>query len=166
MKKQLFSLFQYMKPTLCLLPGFVLFMACSGNNSLQRKEIDLKESLSDIEIKNASLDSLPKTGTAEDDSIYTYPAQTAKLIDAIQYFRTHNLYKDWNPADKKQVLISAIIEKDGKPTRIKIRRSSDIKKLDDEALRLIRKAKINPALDENNKPVRSDWYIFVLFPPQ
>ncbi|MDR0757070.1 MAG: energy transducer TonB, partial [Tannerella sp.] len=81
-----------------------------------------------------------------DTIIYNGNTDTyAELPDAISYFRQNNRFKDWDSSNKKVVFIQGTVEKDGSITNAVIRRSSNLKQLDDEALRLIKNAKYRPA---------------------
>ncbi|MDR2497338.1 MAG: energy transducer TonB [Tannerellaceae bacterium] len=99
----------------------------------------------------------------DDTTVYAVPDQTALLPDAIQYFRQNNRFKDWDKNDDKAVLLQGIVEKDGTITGVKIIRSSKTKKLDDEALRLIKTARYLPGAVKG-KTVRSKFSINVHFP--
>ena len=107
----------------------------------------------------------PGKAQDNDTAIYKYPIYTASLIDVIKYLRDNNKYSDWNKGNKKQVLISAVIEKDGKAVNVEVKKSSGIEKLDKEAVRLIQNAKYKPASNDRENPVRSNWVIFIDFPP-
>ena len=65
------------------------------------------------------------------------------------------------------VLIGANIDKYGKPHDVKIIKSSGIKELDEEAMRLIQEAPIVPAKNKDGKNVeQTNWGIPVYFPPR
>lgn len=102
----------------------------------------------------------------EDTTIYKAPAGTAELQDVISYFRQNNKYKDWDKSNPKKVYLRGIVEKDGTINSVKIIRSSEIKELDDEALRLIKAAKYSSGKNEKGKDVRSVFSIAVNFPAQ
>lgn len=120
----------------------------------------------------------PETSPVEDknnatsttsDKIYDLPeSQTTPVLeDALEYFRTHNRYKDWDINNKKNVLIGCIVEKDGSTSDVTVKRSSGVDELDQEAIRLIRDTKqISPGTDRKNQPLRMNYIIFVYFPPQ
>lgn len=116
----------------------------------------------------------------EDTTIYKSAVTTAALKDAIPYFRRHNRLKDWDPAKTKEIMVRAVIEKDGSPTRIRVAAYSEMDpstkemkrlehwKEDDftrEAIRLIEAAEIAPASNEQGTALRTDWAIMVCFPP-
>lgn len=126
----------------------------------------------------------PQAGLSpEADSVWSIPHNTAYLKEWKTYFRTNNKYKDWDPDNGKVIALTAIIEKDGSATDLKFawaadldtrkkslanrRNNSDgIQELEEEALRLIREAKIDPGKDKEGNPVRSKWIITVEFPPR
>ena len=108
---------------------------------------------------------------------------SAILPDAIDYFRTYNKYKDWDSKKGKRVLVRGIAEKDGTITGVGISYGWDLdpqsgamknksegtcglKELDEEALRLIRQAKLLPGMTDKKIPVRSKFVIVVDFPPK
>ena len=104
------------------------------------------------------------------DNLDAPPYSTATLLNAKEYFRTNNKYKNWDPKNSKTVLIKAIVEKDGSTTNVKVMKECDEDILNKEAVRLIRDAKANgahidPAKNEDGNPVRSKWAIPVYFPP-
>lgn len=126
----------------------------------------------------------PQTGLSpEADSVWSMPHNTAYLKEWKTYFRTNNKYKDWDPDNGKVIAVTAIIEKDGSATDVKFawaadldtrkrtfankrNDSSGIQELEEEALRLIRDAKIDPGKDKEGNPVRCKWIITVEFPPR
>ena len=100
----------------------------------------------------------------EDTTIYETPAGTAELQDAITYFRQNNKFKDWDKNNPKKTYIQGIVEKDGTIRDTRIIRSSKIKELDDEAIRLIKSAKYTPGKNKKGEAVRSIFSIAVNFP--
>lgn len=117
----------------------------------------------------------------EDTTIYATPPTTAEQQDAINYFRNNNRLKDWDPKKGKQIIVKAVIEKDGSLTRPHVSGYLEIdpatgerKRLESwkedeftrEALRLIKEAHIKPASNERGEPIRSDWGNVVFFPPK
>lgn len=121
--------------------------------------------------------------TAEADTVWSIPFNTATLPDALDYFRTNNRYKDWDAAKGKRIMIGAVVEKDGRATDVKVVRAWDynpatggmknktdgtcgVKELDEEAIRLIREAKLLPGKMKEGTPVRSKFVIMVEFPPK
>lgn len=109
---------------------------------------------------------VPKTeATDGEDPDLVY--STATLETWKSYFPAHNKYKDWDPKDPKQTLVGAVIDKQGKPHDLRIIRSSGIKELDEEAVRLIREAPITPAKNKNGEEVeQTNWVCMVHFPPK
>lgn len=95
------------------------------------------------------------------------PYYTAVLETWQSYFPAHNKYKDWDAKDEKLVLVGATIDKYGKPHNVKVLRSSKVKELDEEAIRLIQEAPIVPAKNKEGKNVeQTNWAIPVYFPPR
>lgn len=96
------------------------------------------------------------------------PYYTAYLENWESYFRTNNKYKDWDSKDAKMTMITATIDKYGKPHDVKVLRSCNVKKLDEEAIRLIREATtISPAKTEQGEDIEmKEWAIPVYFPPK
>lgn len=96
------------------------------------------------------------------------PYYTAYLENWESYFRTNNKYKDWDSKDAKMTMITATIDKYGKPHDVKVLRSCNVKKLDEEAIRLIREATtISPAKTEQGEDIEmKKWVIPVYFPPK
>lgn len=81
------------------------------------------------------------TDQIREDTIYTDISDiysTPYIEDPKAYFRENNKYKDWNKKDKRKVLVSFVSEKDGSTSHVQIKKSSDIEKLDNEALRLVK----------------------------
>lgn len=92
-------------------------------------------------------------------------AETPVLENAIEYFRSHNKYKDWDAIDKRKVLVKCTILKDGVVQDIEIN-SCGIKKLDDEAIRLMKTAKILPGKNTKGEPMNCSYTILVHFPAE
>lgn len=87
--------------------------------------------------------------------------------DAYTYYRENNRYKDWPKDDEKRVAIRATVEKDGTTSNVEVRKSCGIEKLDQEAIRLIKTAKLKPAMNKSNQPVKAPKMVFmVTFPPK
>lgn len=122
-----------------------------------------------------------KTVSAEADTVWNQPFNTAALPDAINYFRANNRYKDWDTEKGKRIMVQAISEKDGTATDAQVRYGWDynpqtgsmknkkegtcgVKELDEEALRLIREAKFLPGRSEEGTLVRSKFIIVIDFP--
>lgn len=95
------------------------------------------------------------------------PYYTATLSSWKSYFRTNNKYKDWDSTNPQEVMIQADIDKYGKPNNVRILRSSKKKELDEEAIRLIQQAPIDPARNKDGEPIdQPNWVIPVYFPPK
>jgi len=92
--------------------------------------------------------------------------ETAALKDAINYFRENNKYKDWDSSDRREVIIKAIIEKDGTASNVIVQKSSGNGDLDNEAIRLIKDATYLIATNLSGKPIRIDYTNIVYFPPK
>lgn len=139
--------------TFLLLALGVIFVACANPK---------KESLAEV-----VSDSIPEpvNKIVEDTTICEGGCTTAHLDDAINYFRANNKYKDWPANDKKEVVVRGIAEKDSTLSRISIK-SCGNKELDDEAIRLIKEAKLSPAQNDQGEPVRSQYVNVVFFPPR
>ena len=120
---------------------------------------------------------------SEADTVWSASPYSAELPDAINYFRTHNKYKDWDPKKGKRVLVHGIAEKDGTISGVGISYGWDLdpqsgamknkgkgtcglKELDEEALRLIRQAKLSPGMSDQGVSVRSNFVVIVDFPPK
>jgi len=102
-----------------------------------------------------------------DTTIYESPYYTAEIEDAVKYFRENNKYKDWPKNNAKTIIVQCIAEKDSTSTRIKVLKTeSGNKDLDNEAIRLIKDAKISPAGNGQQEPIRSLFTIAVHFPPK
>lgn len=103
----------------------------------------------------------------EDTTVYDMPYNTAILEDAAEYFRKNNRFKDWDKNDQKRILVRAVIEKDSTASNVQVlSRDVENAELKEEAARLIREAKISPALNEKGEKVRSKWTNIVFFPPK
>lgn len=64
-------------------------------------------------------------------------------------------------------MIQADIDKYGKPHNVRLLRSSEKKELDEEAIRLIQEAPIDPASNKDGDPIEHpNWVIPVYFPPK
>ena len=101
---------------------------------------------------------------ASDTTIYDAPEPTAELPDANAYFRQNNKFKDWDKSNSKVVILQGVVEKNGTISGVRILRPSNVKQLDDEALRLIQSAKYKPGKNSKGEDVRSKFTIPVYFP--
>lgn len=93
---------------------------------------------------------------------------TPYIKDPKKFFKENNRYKDWDDNDRKSALVAFVTEKDGTNSQVKIRKSSGVKKLDDEAIRLVKLLKYEePATNYDHQPIRmGNMVIPVFFPPQ
>ena len=100
-----------------------------------------------------------------DTTIYDIPAGTADFLDGrSNYLRQNNKFKDWDKNNSKKVYLQGVVEINGTISNVRIIRSSDVKELDDEALRLIKSAKYIPGKDKTGKNIRSKYTVEVPFP--
>lgn len=112
------------------------------------------------------LATLEEKASVVEEPIDTVLWNTPYIKDWKEYYRANNRFKDWDPDKKTMALVIGIIEKDGTPRNLRIGRSSGNEKLDQEAIRLIKEAKIEPALNKAKQPVRcSNFGVAVAFPP-
>jgi len=160
--KKLTSLFFF-------LPLFLI--SCNGNNSKQTLSSEITSDSLKTENKEAGdsaiLENSQKTESDCDTTVYDMPATTARLEEPIKYFRTNNKFKNWDKRDKKRIPVKCIAEKDGSTSNIRILQGgSGNLKLDKEAVRLIKLAKLTPARNEKNEIIRSYFTINIHFPAQ
>ena len=107
----------------------------------------------------------------EDDRIYAgwddikLIKSQPQIIGGFDYFRNNTKYKDWDVADKKEVKVKYIAEKDGTTSNVTIIESSGNSDLDNEAIRLIREIPLTVGTNLNNEPIRLEMFISVHFPP-
>ena len=80
------------------------------------------------------------------------------------YFRNNTKYKDWDTADKKEVKLRFVAEKDGTTSNVEIIESSGNSDLDNEAIRLIQEASLTVGINLNNEPIRLEMFISVHYP--
>lgn len=141
--------------TFWLLALSIIFLACANpkKEALEEKTDTAVESVTEA------------TKVEEDTTICEHDCSTAHLDDAIEYFRANNKFKDWPASDKKQVVVRGIAEKDSTLSRISIK-SCGNKELDDEAIRLIKEARLSPAQNGQGEHVRSRYTNVVHFPPK
>jgi TonB family protein len=120
----------------------------------------------------AADEALPQT--SDDNYIYLFEdmlqeklGDTPKWPDAVAYIKNNNRFGDWDKNDPKEVWVDYVVEKDGSTSNVTIWKSCGIAELDNEAVRLIKEAKIpQPGVDKNGKPVRcGDQKMDVHFPP-
>lgn len=132
----------------------------------QASGIATNDSVSKDTLNVAQVDKPAASQAATIDSLDLPPYATATLVNAIEYFRTNNKYKDWDPKNPQGVSISTIVETDGTLTDLTIVRKCNEELLNKEALRLIKEAKIEPAKNSSGDNIRSRWSIRVVFPPK
>lgn len=107
------------------------------------------------------------TASQEEEQTDTVVFNTPYIKDWKEYYRTNNRFKDWDPNNEATTLVGAVIEKDGTPWNLKILRSSGHDELDQEAIRLVREADIDPATNKAKQPVRCyNFAAPVSFPPK
>lgn len=158
-----------------------LLCSCSGNLSSKEKAADERAAVEVNESVEAE-EAIPVDELMADaDSVWSLPPYTAELLNAIKYFRANNKYKDLDKSQAKQVVIDAVIMKDGSPRDIKVRkyREHDTalntwgewqavpdNEYTREAIRLVQEGKIEAGRDESGNFVNSKWGIIIFFPPQ
>ena len=99
----------------------------------------------------------------DDTELYSTP----QFPNYQAYFRENNKYKDWPKDDQKMVLVGAVIEVDGTPTDVQVKKSSEVDELDQEAVRLIKNITFVPGKNKDGKPLRvPNFIITVFFPPK
>lgn len=129
-------------------------------NALKNKTVKVDKSIIDSQEGNS------------DNRIYRFKdlkeiKHTAILDKAKEYFRQKNIYKDWDPKDKKETRLSFIVEKNGTTSSVEVIQSSGVEKLDREAIRLIEEAHFLHGTNLKNEPIRcGDMEIIVYFPPK
>lgn len=145
---------------------FIIFCGCKDK---QKEVLDTEvESSIPENMDTLSIgDSLINTDTAIVSDIEKL-ATTPYLDNPRKYFRENNRYSNWDKQDKKEVILGFVTEKDGTNSYVIIKKTSGIKELDDEAIRLVEQMKYDkPATDLDGKPVRiGNMAICVYFPPQ
>ena len=94
-------------------------------------------------------------------------AVTASLDNYLEYFRQNNRFSDWDANDARQVLIRAVINRDGTSSYVGVMSSSGIEKLDNEAIRLIQEGSFTPGRNAEGEIIRMGGFgIPVFFPPR
>ena len=89
----------------------------------------------------------------------------AQIQDYSRYCKENNQFKNWDPDDRKEVKLSYIAEKNGTASNIEIMESCGNTDLDNEAIRLIKEAKLIPGTGMKDEPIRILMAITVYFPP-
>lgn len=143
---------------------FMLIAILSGCNSPHPQQETIKEV---ILAESAAI--VDPAILEEDTTIYEMPHNTAFLDDWQNYFRENNQYKDWDKKDQTKILIKAVAEKDNTATGVHVHpkfQDTGNEDLRNEAVRLIENAKISPGRNQDGDIIRSNFVIFVFFPPQ
>lgn len=148
----------------------LIFLTNCANKTKQPKE----ESLWDETIHQKEIAKVkPNDTLSDDDKLYGWDdvmngkLKETPIMNGVpkEYFRKNNKYKDWDANNPKQVLLEYIVEKNGTASNVEVKKSSGIKKLDDEALRLIKEAKYLPGTNQKGELVRcGNTVITVYFP--
>lgn len=150
--------------------AFFLFEACSGNKAPEEKTFTFHAAAQQVkrpQAKSQQTTETPAKAEPEEQENSDLPYYTADLTTWKSYFQTNNKYKDWDSNEAKMALIGATIDKEGKAHDVKVSRSSGVKELDEEAIRLIQEAPISPARNKDGKKVeQTNWVIPVYFPPK
>lgn len=161
-----------MKKSTSLFFILLLFLiSCNGNNSKQtlptKNKSDSLKAENRVTYDSVILNNSQKTKSDCDTTVYDMPATTARLEEPDKYFRTNNKFKNWDKRDKRRIPVKCIAEKDGSTSNIRILQggSGNIK-LDKEAVRLIKQAKLTPARNEKNEIIRSYFVILIHFPSE
>lgn len=164
----------------------LVLISCNSNGSKQTLSSSSENIPDSIIIEKSEMKEAVKSGHSEENEplvldnavyhtvtqdndtiIYEVPVVPAALENAVAYFRTNNKYKNWNKDDKKLVILKCIAEKDGSISSVRVLRDgSGNSNLDNEAIRLIKQAKLTPARDAKDVAVRSLWTTVVRFPPE
>lgn len=165
------------KTILSVLVSLMLFSNCVNKTKQPQEETLWNEKVEQTKV--SATDTINKTkrvNTVDEDTV-TYGfkelmegkvKETPIFKDKpIEYFRKNNKYKDWDANNPKEVSLDYIVEKDGTTSNIRIIKSSGEKKLDDEAIRLIKEAPHLYGANLKGKPIRcKDTKITVFFPPK
>jgi TonB family protein len=146
--------------TAMIVCGLTISLACNSGNSKANATSKVEE---EAVAANVSPE-INQPVAVQDTTVYDAPAGTPELVDAIAYFRQNNKFKDWDKKNSKTVILRGIVEMDSTITRVTILRPSNVKELDDEALRLIQSGKYAPGKNEKGEKVRSKITIPVNFP--
>lgn len=130
----------------------------------QRAELSGLDKMKPIAVASQAAE---QQSAIEEEPTDTIVFNDANMDNWLEYFRTNNKYKDWDPGKRTKTLVRAVIEKDGTPTNVRVGRSSGNEELDEEAVRLIKNAPIKPAINKAKQKIRqSNWVILVEFPPK
>lgn len=147
------------KTILITIAGILFFISCNNKTKQPKEEALWNEPVTETPVTEKAI-------VVEDTTIHEWPATTAHLDNAIEYFRQNNKFKDWDKNDKRTVFIRGVVEKNGKfSTVIKIS-GDENEELRKEAIRLVKAATISPAENEKGEPIRSYWANVIEFPPK
>lgn len=149
--------------TTVLLMGIIVHTNCSGNSKKMKEESLWDETKTEV----VAQDNPALENTADNDTtIFESGVATARLEDAINYFRQNNKYKDWAKDDERSVFVRGVVEKNGKLSHIVKIGGDENEELRAEAVRLLKEAYITPAKNDRGQNVRSYWVNVVHFPPK
>lgn len=161
------------KSILIALSSLLLFVSCTGKTKQPKEETLWDDSAIVNNSAHATKAEITeKKDTVDNDRIYYFEdlqeiKETPRLAGPKEYFRKNNKFKDWDANDPKQVFLEYIVEKNGTASNVEIKESSGIKKLDDEALRLIKEAEYLPGTNHKGEPIRcGNMMNHVFFPPK
>lgn len=147
------------KTTLSVLLSLFLLTNCNSKTN-QPKETSLwNDTVTQIQTQDKIV------ADNGDTTVYQNPHIHPQTEDLTIYFKQNNKFKNWDKNDKKNVRIYGIVEKNGKFSVETIKGDAP-QELIDEAVRLVKGIKINPAKDEYGNTVRSNWFFGVDFPPE
>lgn len=157
------------KLNLLFLGSLTVIISCDSGNSKQILSSDNNsENPEDvIAIENNKI--MERNENINDTILFSNEIfNTPYIKDVKSYFRQNNHYKDWAKEDKKEVVINYSTLKDGTNINVRVRKSSGIQKLDNEAILLIQNMKYDePAIDFEYNPINvENMAILVYFPPQ
>ena len=101
--------------------------------------------------------------SSEADTALQIPHHTPFIKNYKSYLRDNNRYNDWK-GERKVVIVNTIVEKDGSTNSHSILRKCGVPELEEEAIRLVKEADIEPGTDENGNPVRCRCVFVIEFP--
>lgn len=104
-----------------------------------------------------------QSASSEADTIWHMPYHTPAIKDYKTHLRDNNRYNDWK-GERKVVIVNTIVEKDGSTNSHSILRKCGVPELEEEAIRLVKEADIEPGTDENGNPVRCRCVFVIEFP--
>lgn len=118
-----------------MLPSLFLISCNKGNSKQVLVAENTPKTIIVTEKKNLTVNDT--IVYADDKDVFNTPYKK----NVKEYFRQNNSYKDWDENDKREVVINCSTLKDGSNINVKVRKSSGIQKLDNEAVRLIQNMK-------------------------